>query len=214
MTGQQPAQELLEVLRRPLAAEGFDLEDVEISTAGRRRLVRVLVDRDGGVTLDQVATATTLISDVLDEREPLGDNPYTLEVTSPGVERPLTEPRHWRRNVSRLVVVTGVDGTRTSGRILSGGDTAATLDVDGTIVELPYGDVRTARVEVEFNRAGRKEGARRQHRRPDDARRQDRRRRKHDSAQTRDAEAVGTAGTGAGTSIDGSRTDTDGEAEE
>lgn len=161
MTGHQPAQELLEVLRSPLAAEGLDLEDVEIATAGRRRLVRVLIDRDGGVTLDQVAAATTLVSGVLDAHEPLGDSPYTLEVTSPGIDRPLTHPRRWSRNVGRLVVADTVTGQHISGRIVAADDDAVTLDVDGSEMQIPYGDVRTARVEVEFNRPGRKDGARR-----------------------------------------------------
>ncbi len=168
MTGHQPAQELLEVLRSPLAAEGLDLEDVEVSTAGRRRLVRVLVDSDGGVTLDQVSAATTVVSGVLDAHDPMGDSPYTLEVTSPGVDRPLTHPRRWSRNVGRLVVADTVDGQQVAGRIVAAGDDAVTLEVDGSQVQIPYGDVRTARIEVEFKRPDRKDGARR-HKRGDGA---------------------------------------------
>lgn len=161
MTGHQPAQELLEVLRSPLAAAGLDVEDVEISTAGRRRLVRVLVDRDGGVTLDQVAAATTLVSGVLDAHEPMGESPYTLEVTSPGIDRPLTHPRRWVRNVGRLVAVETLTGQQLVGRIVAADDDTVTLDVDGSPQRIEYADVRTARVEVEFKRPGRKDGARR-----------------------------------------------------
>ncbi|MGN6088888.1 MAG: ribosome maturation factor RimP [Actinomycetales bacterium] len=92
---------------------GVDLEDVVITSAGKRRLVRVVVDRDGGVPLDTVADVSTAVSGALDATDALGDAPYVLEVTSPGVDRPLTEPRHWRRNVGRLVrvSVTATPGT-------------------------------------------------------------------------------------------------------
>ena len=106
MTGQQPNEALLEVLSGPLGASGIDLEGVEVSTAGRRRLVRVLVDKDNGISLDEVADATRLVGGVLDSSDVLGESPYTLEVTSPGIDRPLEHPRHWRRNLDRLVKVT------------------------------------------------------------------------------------------------------------
>ena len=118
MTGHQPQQELLAVLEKPLATSGLDLEGVEISQAGRRSLVRVLVDQDGGVTLDDIADATRVVSDVLDQTDVLGESPYTLEVTSPGIGRPLTLPRHWRRNVDRLVKVTTTSGDTWTGRVV------------------------------------------------------------------------------------------------
>ena len=90
----------------PLAALGLDVEAVEITPAGKRRVLRVAVDKDGGVTLDDVADATREVSRVLDDSDVMGEQPYTLEVTSRGVDRPLTLPRHWRRNVGRLVKVT------------------------------------------------------------------------------------------------------------
>lgn len=152
MTGQQPKSELLEVLEGPLRNSGLDLEDVEISTAGRKRLVRVLVDRDGGISLDEIADATTKVSSVLDASDVLGENPYTLEVTSPGLDRPLTRPRHWRRNTDRLVAVTMHDGQHVTGRVRSADEESATLDVDGTEQTVRYADVSKARVEVEFNR--------------------------------------------------------------
>lgn len=152
MTGHQPQQALLEVLSAPLAKSGLDLEGVEMSTAGRRSLVRVLVDADGGVTLDDLAEATQLVSDVLDASDVLGEAPYTLEVTSPGTDRPLTLPRHWRRNVDRLVKVsTRHEGTFT-GRVREAGDDRAVLDVDGATRRVAYADVTKARVEIEFNR--------------------------------------------------------------
>ena len=89
---------------------GLDLEAVELTPAGRRRVLRVAVDKDGGVTLDDVAEATKEVSRLLDASDVMGEQPYTLEVTSPGIDRPLTLPRHWRRNAGRLVKVTTHDG--------------------------------------------------------------------------------------------------------
>ena len=101
----------------PLSALGFDVEAVEVTPAGKRRVLRVAVDKDGGVTLDDVADATREVSRVLDESDVMGELPYTLEVTSRGVDRPLTLPRHWRRNADRLAKVTLTDGTTVTGRI-------------------------------------------------------------------------------------------------
>ena len=135
----------------PLADAGFDVEDVAVRAAGRRTLVQVVVDRDGGITLDDVADASRVVSTALDEHDPV-DGAYVLEVTSPGVDRPLTLPRHWRRNLGRLVRVTGSDGTTTAGRVLAADDTGADLLADGTEVRVAFADVRVATVEVEFTR--------------------------------------------------------------
>ncbi|CAA9415195.1 ribosome maturation factor RimP [uncultured Nocardioides sp.] len=140
-------------LAGPLGTLGFDIEALELSPAGKRRVLRVAVDRDGGVTLDDVADATREVSRVLDEEsDVMGEMPYTLEVTSRGVDRPLTLPRHWRRNADRLVAVTLVDGGEVTGRILSSDDTSATLDVDGTHRDVAYAEVSRALVQIEFNR--------------------------------------------------------------
>lgn len=136
----------------PLRVMGIDVEAVELTPAGKRRVLRVAVDKDGGVTLDDVADATREVSRVLDESDVMGEMPYTLEVTSRGVDRPLTLPRHWRRNTDRLVKATLADGTTLVGRILASDDTAATLDVDGEQHEVAYADVAKALVQIEFNR--------------------------------------------------------------
>lgn len=141
-----------QALATPLAALGLDVEAVELTPAGRRRILRVAVDADGGVTLDDVAEATRTVSEVLDSSDVMGEQPYTLEVTSRGVDRPLTLPRHWRRNADRLVKVTTVDGQTFTGRVVEAGDDAATLDIDGTRRELAYPGVAKALVQVEFNR--------------------------------------------------------------
>jgi ribosome maturation factor RimP len=141
----------------PLTALQLDVEAVEITPAGKRRILRIAVDKDGGVTLDDVADATRAISRVLDDSDAMGEQPYTLEVTSRGVDRPLTLPRHWRRNADRLVRVNTTEGEIVEGRIATSDETAACLDLDGTIREIAYTDITRAQVQVEFNRRGSKE---------------------------------------------------------
>ena len=139
-------------LATPLGALGLDVEAVELTPAGKRRILRIAVDADDGVTLDDVASATKKVSEVLDASDVMGEQPYTLEVTSRGVDRPLTLPRHWRRNTDRLVKVTTTDGATVTGRIVRSDDEAATLDVEGTPREVDYAEVAKALVQVEFNR--------------------------------------------------------------
>ena len=139
------------VIEPVIAAEGFDLEDVAISRAGRRHVVRVLVDTDGGVNLDDVAVVSREISAALDAAEESGDEvlpgEYQLEVGSPGVDRPLTLPRHWRRNVTRLVAVDGL-----TGRVLAADDDGIVLEVDGTPRSLRFAELGPGKVQIEFKR--------------------------------------------------------------
>jgi ribosome maturation factor RimP len=146
------ASRIEEELRAPLASLELDLEAVELTPAGKRRVLRVAVDKDGGVTLDEVAAATRAVNDVLDGSDVMGQQPYTLEVTSRGVDRPLTLPRHWRRNRDRLVKVTLHEGEPLTGRIMSSDEESATLDVDGETRDVAYAQVKKALVQIEFNR--------------------------------------------------------------
>jgi ribosome maturation factor RimP len=139
-------------LATPLSALGLDVEAVELTPAGKRRILRIAVDGDDGVTLDDVADATRTVSQVLDASDVMGEHPYTLEVTSRGVDRPLTLPRHWRRNADRLVKVTTTDGETVTGRIVGSGEDSATIDVEGDRREVAYSEVAKALVQVEFNR--------------------------------------------------------------
>ncbi|WP_414689847.1 ribosome maturation factor RimP [Nocardioides sp.] len=148
----QTRDRLAGVLTDPLSAVGLDLEALELTPAGKRRLLRVAVDKDGGVTLDDIAEATKEVSRLLDESDVMGVQPYTLEVTSPGVDRPLTHPRHWRRNKGRLVKVKCRDGSTVTGRIAGNDDDAASLDVDGTERRVAFADVAKAKVQIELNR--------------------------------------------------------------
>ncbi len=143
---------IADALRDHLSALGLDLEAVELTPAGKRRVLRVAVDQDGGVSLDDIADATRAVSGVLDDTDLMGETAYTLEVTSRGVDRPLTEPRHWRRNRDRLVKVSLVDGTQLTGRVTDSDDGGATLDVDGAPTRLAYDEVGKALVQIEFNR--------------------------------------------------------------
>jgi len=136
----------------PLAELGLDLEAVELTPAGKRRVLRIAVDQDGGVTLDDIAVATKKIDSVLDDSDVMGDMPYLLEVTSRGVDSPLTLPRHWRRNADRLVKVTLVEGGEVTGRIGDSDDDKVSLEVEGEQRELAYADIAKARVQIEFNR--------------------------------------------------------------
>ena len=139
---------LSELLAPVVARQGYDLEELTVSPAGRRSVVRVVVDRDGGVDLDAVADLSRAISGALDGSDRVGDAPYVLEVSSPGVDRPLTEPRHWRRNVGRVVSTPG--GT---GRVLEVSPGGVRLDVDGEPQDFGYDEVRGATVVVEFRPA-------------------------------------------------------------
>lgn len=139
-------------LEGPLRALDLDVEAVELTPAGKRRILRIAVDGDNGVTLDDVADATKRVSEVLDASDVMGEMPYTLEVTSRGVDRPLTLPRHWRRNAGRLVTVTMTGGESVTGRIGESSETAVVLDVDGTAREVAYAEVAKALVQIEFNR--------------------------------------------------------------
>ena len=151
-------EQLLEPIVR---AAGMDLESLRVGSAGRRRLLRVVVDADGGVSLDDIALVSREVSARLDATGAMGEAPYTLEVSSPGVDRPLTQPRHWRRAVGRLVRVplSGLDDNGASagpieGRVIAAGDSGVVLEVDGEQRELGYAGLGPGRVQVEFGPPG------------------------------------------------------------
>ena len=135
-----------------VAAAGMDLESVRMTVAGRRRLLRVVVDSDHGVSLDDAADVSREISALLDARNVLGDVPYTLEVSSPGVDRPLTEPRHWRRARGRLVRVKVTGEGSVEGRLLTADADGVTLGLAGGERRFPYADLGAGSVQVEFGR--------------------------------------------------------------
>ena len=158
-SGLPDADRLVRLLEPVIHAMGMDLESVRVTTAGRRRLLRVIVDADGGVSLDTIALASRELSARLDGATEMGELPYTLEVSSPGVDRPLTEPRHWRRAIGRLVVVPlpaqtgnqkGNGAVIVEGRIAGSSDKGVTLDCGGVLREYAYPELGPGRVQVEF----------------------------------------------------------------
>ena len=152
--GTSPVDERrLASLVRPVAtAAGMDLESVRVTVAGRRRLLRVVVDSDHGVSLDDATEVSREVSATLDATDVMGDVPYTLEVSSPGVDRPLTEPRHWRRAAGRLVRVKGGTAGTVRGRVLAADADGVTLDIEGATRRFSYGDLGAGAVQVEFGR--------------------------------------------------------------
>ncbi len=148
------ARHRLQALLTPVVeAAGYDLEDLAVRVVGRRSQIRVTVDADDGVDLDGAAELSRAISDVLDaEPDTLGlDEPYVLEVTSPGIDRPLTEPRHWRRARGRLVSV-AVDDALVTGRVLDVDDTGVRIETSGAARHVPWGELGRGKVEIEFRR--------------------------------------------------------------
>jgi ribosome maturation factor RimP len=151
----QAREQLLTLLHPVVTGAGYDLEDVTVAAAGRRSLVRVIVDADGGIDLDAVADVSRAVSATLDDVRDAGGvlaGSYVLEVTSPGVERPLTEHRHWRRALGRLVSA-DVDGKPVTGRVKAVDGDGVTLEVKGGPQTVPFAALGKGRVQVEFGRA-------------------------------------------------------------
>jgi ribosome maturation factor RimP len=137
------------VVRDAVDAAGFELEQLDVQRAGRRNLVKVVVDADSGIGLDEVADVSRTVSGVLDEHDHVLGGPYTLEVTSPGLDRPLTKPRHWRRAHLRLVKVRTAEETFT-GRVGEADESGVQMLVAGQLRQVPFTAVDHAVVEVEF----------------------------------------------------------------
>ena len=143
-------EEISAAITPALTALGFYLEDLNISSAGKRSLLTVIVDADRHLSLDEVTQATKAISEIVENIPALGATPFTLEVTSPGVDRPLTKPRQWRKNINRLVKIILQDGEEIKGRIKSASEISATIDE----VEISYADIKRANLEIEFKQVG------------------------------------------------------------
>jgi ribosome maturation factor RimP len=149
---------LVRLLTPVVEAQGLDLEDVVVTQAGTRRQLRVVVDQDGGISLDTVAAVSTAVAAQLDDSDAMGGSPYVLEVTSPGVDRPLTAPRHWRRNRTRRVKVATAEATALEGRLVEVDDEGIGVESDGVVTRLAWDRVASGRVQVEFNRPATSEG--------------------------------------------------------
>jgi ribosome maturation factor RimP len=145
-----PGSPVESVVRDAVAGMGFELESLEEARTGQRWLIRAVIDSDNGLGLDDITTVSRAVSLALDQRDELICGPFTLEVTSPGVDRPLTAPRHWRRNRLRMVRVTLIAGGELVGRVGDCDDEGVTLLVAGVLRRVGYAELRRAVVEVEF----------------------------------------------------------------
>jgi ribosome maturation factor RimP len=157
--GAADAERIVGLLEPAVAAMGMDLEDIKITAAGRRRLLRIVVDADGGVSLDDMALVSRELSATLDRAAAMGEASYTLEVSSPGVDRPLTEPKHWRRAVGRVVSAPlqsqpGTSATApaatVTGRVAGADSSGVRIDVDGASREFGYSELGPGRIQIEF----------------------------------------------------------------
>ena len=140
--------QIFELVAPLVEKAGLVLEDVQVQTPGKNRFVTIMVDSETGLNLDQVTDISRLVGETMDKAPFMGDTPYTLEVTTPGVDRPLTAPRHFKKNVDRLVKITKNDGTQVKGRISSADENSVTLDN----ASINYSEIKRAIIEIEFNR--------------------------------------------------------------
>ena len=148
--------QIAQLVTPAVEALGFFLEDVNLVSPGRHRIVTCIVDGETSLNMDQVTSVSRAISELLDEAPFMGETPFTLEVTSPGVDRPLTKPRHFAKLNDRLLKIVKLDGETVTGRILSNTDNEVTLTVttknETSEVTVAFADIKRATVEIEFNR--------------------------------------------------------------
>jgi len=152
------SEKISELIQPVIEKAGFFLEDVHVVSPGKHRIVTCIVDGQTPLNLDQVTSISRDISELLDAADFMDDSAFTLEVTSPGVDRPLTLPRHWHKNLKRLVKVVNQDGSVVNGRITTVEDAQVLLieDIKGKSKEhtVAFADIKRATVEIEFNRKG------------------------------------------------------------
>jgi ribosome maturation factor RimP len=153
--GAADTERIVGLLQPAVTAMGMDLEDVTITSAGRRRLLRIVVDADGGVSLDDIALVSRELSATLDRAAAMGETSYTLEVSSPGVDRPLTEPKHWRRAIGRVVTAPlrapdAPGGTTVTGRILAADSSGVRIGLGEASREFGYPELGAGLIQLEF----------------------------------------------------------------
>ncbi len=150
------SDQISQLVTPAVESQGLFLEDVHIVSPGKHRIVTCIVDGPTSLNLDQVTAVSRAISELLDEAAFMGETPFTLEVTSPGVDRPLTVPRHFLKNQGRLLKIVKIDGQVVTGRIVESNETTVTLSFtekkEEKQVEVAFADIKRATVEIEFNR--------------------------------------------------------------
>ena len=138
--------EISAAIRPIIEATGNYLEELSITSAGKVKILTVIIDSDAHLNLDQVTAVTKEISEVIEALPELGDGAFTLEVTSPGLDRPLTKPRHWRKNLDRLVKIIMTSGQELTGRIGEATETTVLVDSE----KVSFEDIKRAVLEIEF----------------------------------------------------------------
>jgi ribosome maturation factor RimP len=140
---------IAEAITPTIENSGAFLEDVTLVRAGKKSLLTVVVDNETGLNMDQVTEISRNISELVEALPEMGSTPFTLEVTSPGIDRPLTLPRHWRKNKGRLIKVTKIDGTVVEGRVGDSGESSVMIDG----IEIPFAEIKKAIVQIDFKAA-------------------------------------------------------------
>jgi len=147
------ASNLTELLNPAVTRAGFVLEEVSVTPVGKRRLISVVVDCENrNPSLDEVTVVSKEVSSILDTYSQLGEMPFTLEVTTPGIDRPLTELRHWKKNIGRLVKITPNTGEKYVARIKEVLPREVVLELKNQESKVHFSDIARAQIEVEFNR--------------------------------------------------------------
>jgi ribosome maturation factor RimP len=140
--------------QRIAEGRGLELVDAELFRAGRRRTVRILVAKPTGVGVDDCANLSRELSAVLDAEGLLGEEPYYLEVSSPGLDRPFKKPADWRRNLgreARVVCREPVGGKYDfQGVIREVHDDAAVIESRGASIRIPYSAITSAKLEIKI----------------------------------------------------------------
>ncbi len=133
-----------------LAQSNLELDSLNLTKAGKHRVLEIAIDGNV-VDLDAIASASRKISQHLDETDLMGEQPYTLEVTTRGIDRPLIKPVHWQRNVGRLVKF-DFNGTSIVGRIMNFADPNVQIDTGKDLLEINITQINQAIIQVEFNK--------------------------------------------------------------
>lgn len=161
MATELPSQtQVIELLDDEFARAGYEIEDVVIDQRSQPPRITVIADGDTALDLDTVAELSRAAADLLDAERDI-DGAYVLEVSSPGVDRPLTSEKHFRRARGRKVELTLADGSQLTGRVGEIGDGTVAVVVrsgrDWAVRPIALGEVTKAVVQVEFSKPPRRE---------------------------------------------------------
>jgi len=142
-------QEIIRLLEPTIDRLGYELTDVELKLGGRSGLLRLYIDKEGGVDIDDCEAVSHQVSAILDVEDPIPGN-YTLEVSSPGLDRTLTKPAHFKRFMGEDIKVRlrfPVDGRRNfRGALKSADDENIEVEVDGEGHRLPISTIESVRL--------------------------------------------------------------------